>query len=139
MWAPVLSQCPSAPSCRFLRKVSLPRTPFGPHGSLRAIGTLGRATRCYAQAQALFTQVRRRVILRSWSVRRPLRFRYALLLSATQDSARNQKRVRRAYRRHQRNSDEHPEARVASTTLLAAHDLAVVGGARHPRLGLHHR
>src|SRR5215213_3935015 len=67
MRAPVLGQCPSAPSRRFLRKVSLPRTPFGPHGSLRVIGTLGHATQCYAQAQALFTQVRGRGILRSSS------------------------------------------------------------------------
>src|SRR5215212_8247593 len=61
------------------------------------------------------------------------------LLSATQNSARDQQRVSRAHRRQDRYSDEHPEARVAATALLLAPYLAVVGGARHPRLGLDQR
>src|SRR5215212_2383218 len=59
-------------------------------------------------------------------------------LSATQDSACNQKRVCRARRRQHRYGDKHPEASVASALLLAAH-LAVVGGAGHSRLGLDQR
>src|SRR5215212_7115989 len=90
--------------------------------------------------EGLFCEVELRLygVLRSWSAvssevpGRPL-------LSPTQDSARDQQRVRCARRRQDRYRDEHPEARVAATALLLAPYLAVVGGAGHPRLGLDHR
>jgi hypothetical protein len=99
------------------------------------LGQPGRPLR--SLGYPLFTVVRGRVILVSWSVRRPLG-PGGPLLSATQDPAGNQKRVSRAHRRHHRDSDQDPEARVASSAallLLAAHELAVVRALATPASG----